>query len=632
MVHTPGSALLPNPPPYVSISHLLDAQARRHADAYALLAPERAPLPYGCLWRQVDDIVRTFSTMGVGRHDRVALVLPNGPELATAFLGVAAAATCAPLNPDSSANDFAFYLEDLGAKALILQAGMDSPARAVAHAQGIRILELSPILEAEAGRFTLTSETQPAAVSHECAQPDDVALVLYTTGTTSRPKRVPLTHANLCTAAHNTRFALALGEDDRCLNVMPLFHTHGLGALLASLLAGASMVCLSGFSAPLFFDCMAALRPTWYTAVPTIHQAILARVAGHPELSARCSLRFIRSGSMACPAQVLAELERVFHAPVIEYYGMTETASQITCNPLPPLVRKISSVGVAVGVEVAIMDAGEALLPAGETGEIVVRGGSVMRSYDNDPEANGRAFTQGWFRTGDQGFVDADGYLFITGRLKEIINRGGEKIAPREVDDVLMDHPAVAQAVTFAVPDARLGEDIAAAVVLRQDTVATESEIRRFATTRLAAFKVPRRVLIVESLPQGPTGKLQRLGLAEKLGLTTAAQAQLVTHTGDTAPRTPVEEVLAGIWTQVLNLKRVSIYDDFFQLGGDSLLATQMISRVRDAFRVGLLLRSLFETPTIAMLAEHVETALWATGDLHVPYAAVGDNREDIEF
>jgi amino acid adenylation domain-containing protein len=548
--------------------------------------------------------------MGLSRHDRIALGLPNGPEMAVAFLAVAAGATCAPLNPAYGANDFDFLLTALKAKALIVQSGMDSPARAVAHARGIRIIELSPRFEAEAGLFTLTGEGSPHAKHYEFARPDDVALVLHTTGTTSRPKIVPLTHANIWTSADNMRVALALAEIDRCLNVMPLYHAHGLmGALLASLAAGASVVCTPGFSAPTFFAWMAEFHPTWYTAVPTIHQAILARVTVHHETMGRCPpLRFIRSGSAALPRQVREQLERTFQAPVIEYYGMTEAASQITCNPLPPRERKPNSVGVAVGSEVAIMDERGTLLPAGTPGEIVIRGANVMQDYGNDPMGNQSAFVQGWFRTGDQGFMDPEGYLFLTGRLKEIINRGGEKIAPQEVDAVLMDHPAVAQAVTFAVPDARLGEEVAAAVVLRHNATAVASDIRQFAATHLAYWKVPRQVCFVEEIPRGPGGKLQRWRLAELLGLTALNQTQRpVIHTSFTAPRTPVEEMLAGLWVQVLEVERVGIHDDFFATGGDSILATQLVTRIREAMRVEISFLHFFETPTVAGIARSIE-------------------------
>jgi acyl-CoA synthetase (AMP-forming)/AMP-acid ligase II len=344
--------------------------------------------------------------------------------------------------------------------------------------------------------------------------------VLHTSGTTSRPKIVPLLHRNVCASARNIRTTLRLTPDDRCMNVMPLFHIHGLMApVLASLSAGASVACTPGFNALKFFSWLDEIQPTWYSAVPTMHQALLSRAGRNEESVARARLRFIRSSSASLPPQVLAKLEDTFGVPVVEAYAMTEASHQMTCNPLPPGVRKAGTVGPAAGPEVAVMDGEGNLLEPGAVGEIVIRGPNVTLGYENNPEANAAAFTNGWFRTGDQGVMDEDRYVTLTGRLKEIINRGGEKISPKEVDEVLMDHPAVQQVVTFAVPHDKLGEEVAAAVVLREGTEATEAEIRDFAAERLAAFKVPRTVLVLDEIPKGPTGKLRRIGLAEQLGL-----------------------------------------------------------------------------------------------------------------
>jgi amino acid adenylation domain-containing protein len=596
-------------PHHRCLHDLLTTQGECIPDAAAILAPGRPPLTYEGLSRHVADVRRTLRALGVGRNDRVALVLPNGPEMAVAFLAVASGATCAPLNPAYGPDEFDSHLTLLRANALLVPTGMDSPARDVARARGLSIIELSPMREAEAGLFTLTGEPRPCQNPDLFAQPDDVALVLHTTGSTSRSKLVPLTHGNLCASAYGIRAALELVPSDRCLNVMPLFHGHGLkGMVLPSLVAGASVICASGFSASEFFAWMATFRPTWYSAVPTIHQAILAHTPLPRAIIAACPLRFIRTTSAFLPPQVLEELERAFNAPVIEAYGTTE-ASMITCNPLPPRSRRRGSVGMAAGADVAIMDELGTLLPAGEIAEIVARGAAVMHGYENDPEANASAFTRGWFRTGDAGYLDADGYLIVTGRFKELINRGGEKIAPQEVDEVLMDHPAVAQAATFGVRHPRLGEDIAAAVVLRPNTLATEQDIRQFAATRLAAFKVPQQVLIVDDIPKGPTGKVQRIGLAEKLGRGASGWTPSQTRVGFMTPRTPLEEVLAGLWAQVLGLDGVGIHDNFFQLGGDSLLATQLISRVREAACVGLSFLNFLETPTVAGMASSIETA-----------------------
>ncbi|HZD25467.1 MAG TPA: AMP-binding protein, partial [Alphaproteobacteria bacterium] len=451
-------------------------------------------------------------------------VLPNGPEMAAAFVAVAGGATTAPLNPAYRTDEFDFYLGDLTAKALIVLRGEDSPARAVATQRGIPVLDLVPDGTGPAGSFTLEGADGPLAGGGEAALAgaSDVALILHTSGTTSRPKMVPLSQANICASARHIGATLGLTADDRCLNIMPLFHIHGLmAAVLSSLAAGASVHCSPGFNALRFFQWLDEVKPTWYTAVPTMHQAILARAARNPDSVAGARLRLIRSSSSSLPPQVMAALEETFRCPVIESYGMTEAAHQMASNLLPPGQRKPGTVGMAQGPEIAIMAESDGIvLPLGEAGEVVIRGPNVTAGYLENPEANVKAFTDGWFRTGDQGVLDADGYLTITGRLKEIINRGGEKISPREVDEVLMDHPAVAQAVTFAMPHDKLGEEVAAAVVLKEGTEATEAELRGFAAERLADFKVPRKVLILAEIPKGATGKLQRIGLAEKLGLT----------------------------------------------------------------------------------------------------------------
>ena len=495
-------------------------------EAEAVAAPQRIPLTYATLRRQVKETVEHLNRLGLGRNDRVGLVALNGPEMAVAFVAVAAGATAAPLNPTYRANEFDFYLSDLGAKALVVQAEMDSPAVSVARARGIPVIELHPRRSESAGLFDLLpveAETVPpgAPAASGLAAPDDVALVLHTSGTTSRPKIVRLTQRNLCAAARNIGHTLRLTAADRCLNSMPLFHIHGLmAAVLASLAAGGTVFCPPGFNALKFFAWLKEARASWYTAVPTMHQAILMRADRNSDILSRARLRFIRSSSASLPPQVMLELERVFDAPVIESYGMTEAAHQMTSNPLPPAPRKPGTVGLSAGPEIGIMDPAGALLPPGTPGEVVIRGDNVTVGYENNPEANATAFTAGWFRTGDQGVIDGDGYLSITGRLKEIINRGGEKISPREVDEVLMDHPAVAQAVTFAVPHDKLGEDVAAAIVLRAAAEASEREVRAFAAERLADFKVPRRIVFLDEIPKGSTGKLQRIGLAEKLGLT----------------------------------------------------------------------------------------------------------------
>lgn len=606
-------------PKPLSIHHLLEIQGERRANAVAIAGLGNSLLSFRRLLLQVEQAAKTLNALGIGRNDRVAMVTPNGLEMASAFLAVSSAATFAPLNPGCRTNEFDFYLTDLGAKALIVPSSADSPAIAIARQHAIAIIELSPVAESDTGIFSIQSEKLPAISQGGFAQADDVALILYTSGTTARPKMVPLTHANLLASAGNIAATLQLTEKDRCLNVMPLFHIHGLvGAVLSSIMAGSAVACTSGFDLEQFFPWLEELRPTWYTAVPTMHQAILNRAKANRKIITDCPLRLIRSSSAPLPPTVTAELEDLFKVPVIEAYGMTEASHQIASNPLPPRQRKAGSVGVATGAEIAIVDGQGKFLSAGRQGEIVIRGANITRGYENHPEANREAFTDGWFRTGDQGYLDEDGYLFITGRLKEIINRGGEKISPREVDEVLIDHPAVAQVVTFAIPHPTLGEDVACAIVLHESASATEREIREFADKRLADFKVPRQIFIVKEIPEGPTGKLRRVGLAEKL-IKAPDQPQTLPKAEDTAYRTPLEKALAEIWAEVLGLKRVGAHDNFFYLGGDSIRATLVVSRVRRALQLELSLVSFFEKPTVAEMALSVETTGQAVPALESP-------------
>ena len=418
-----------------TIKQLVDGAA---ASADVLLAAESDPLSYALLAQHIDTTVVALNYFGVGRRDSVAFVLPNGPLAASAFLALSCGATCAPLNPSYRTEEFEFYLSDLEAKALVVEAGVESPATEAAQKLGIPLLELKS-RGSSAGAFVLQGEPGAAPARAGLAGPDDVAMVLHTSGTTARPKIVPLSHRNVCASAGNIARTLALTPQDLCLNVMPLFHIHGLiGALLSSIAAGASVYCTPGFNAMKFFGWLDEVKPSWYSAVPTMHQAILSRTSRNEQIRGRHTLRLIRSSSAALPPQVLKELEEAFGVPVVESYGMTEAAHQMASNPLPPAPRKPGSVGPAAGPEIGIMDDAGQLLAPGAIGEVVIRGANVTAGYARNPEANASAFTRGWFRTGDQGRLDEDGYLYITGRREGIVNRGGEKISPRQVDEALI--------------------------------------------------------------------------------------------------------------------------------------------------------------------------------------------------
>ncbi|MBT9525864.1 MAG: AMP-binding protein [Rhizobacter sp.] len=491
--------------------------------AIAISAPGRPALTYRELRTLIASTLASLNALGVGRNDRVGIVLNNGPEMATCYMACASGTTSAPLNPAYRADEFEFYLSDLNAKVLIVEQGSTSPAVGVAQKLGVRVVDLVVPAGAPAGSFTLKArDGAPATPTANggFSQATDVGMVLHTSGTTSRPKIVPLSVGNLCASAQNIRTTLQLSANDIGLNIMPLFHIHGLIAgVLAPLSAGSQVFCTPGFNALKFFTWMDEAKPTWYTAVPTMHQAIVSRAKGNADVIARNPLRFLRSSSSSMPPQVIKELEEIFHAPLIEAYGMTEATHQMASNPLPPQVRKPGTVGLPAGPEVQIMGEDGALLGANEIGEIVIKGPNVTAGYENNPKANAEGFLNGWFRTGDQGTKDSDGYISITGRLKEIINRGGEKVSPREVDEILMDHPAVAQVVCFGMPHPKLGEEVAAVVVLKEGAAATDRELQDFVAKRAADYKVPKKILFMDEIPKGATGKLQRIGLAQKLGL-----------------------------------------------------------------------------------------------------------------
>lgn len=493
-------------PPPDTVAALLPPDAT----GAALVSVDGDVVDHPTLRGEVDRLAAQLRSAGLGPNDRIAIVLPNGPEVAFVLLAAMSVGCAAPLNPKYREEEFRFYLDDLHASALLTFEGASLEAHAAASQGTIPIM-----VRGEGLTIDLVA---PSAGKSPTARPaaDDQALVLHTSGTTSRPKIVPLRQRNLARSARNIASSLQLTAADRSLNVMPLFHIHGIMAgLLAPLSAGGSVVCTPGFDAFAFHRWVDELHPTYFSAVPTMHQMVLAR-APEPRPT---TLRFVRSSSAALPEPVLEGLRDLFDVPIVEAYGMTEASHQMTSNPLPPEQAKPGSVGVARGIDVAILNEKNNVLPSGARGEVSIRGTTIVDGYENNPSANESAFTAGWFRTGDEGVLDEDGFLFLTGRLKEQINRGGEKISPIEIDEVLLRHPAVAEAVTFAIPHDKLGEEIGAAVVLAEGKETTESELRAYLREHLAAFKVPRRIVFLAEIPKGATGKIQRIGLAEKLDL-----------------------------------------------------------------------------------------------------------------
>ena len=508
----------------------IEKRAKQQGTSIAIRFKGREDLSYADLLTMINLFKQQLNTLGLGRNDRIAIVSPNGPEMALAILSIMCTASCAPLNPKYTASELEYYLNDLNIKAVLVYQGAGKAIYDVADKLNIQLIEMKVTNSDVIGEISLNA-SKPATETLNLGpiQADDIALILHTSGTTSRPKIVPLTQNNICVSTWNIIDTLNIGNEDSCFNIMPLFHIHGIMAgLLTPILSGGNVICSPGFAEDpffisQFFPWLLELKPTWYTAVPTMHQAILSSANKYPDITKQCQLKFIRSSSASLAPQVMFDLESKFNAPVIEAYGMTEASHQMACNPLPPAEHKPKSVGLAAGPEVAIMNELGQKLTNDDVGEIVIRGENVMQAYENNDEANKEAFFGDWFRTGDQGFMDEDNYLFLTGRLKELINRGGENISPREIDEVLLEHPAVAQAVAFSAPHPTLGEVPAAAVILHKDQIIDQKALQDFAAKKLAAFKIPNPIVFVDEIPKGPTGKLQRIGLADKILKTTEA-------------------------------------------------------------------------------------------------------------
>jgi oxalate---CoA ligase len=591
----------------LTVPQLLKEAAHRQPSGIAFLAAGREPLTYEGLARLVAEVRRFLRGRDIEATDRVAISLPDGPDAAAAFVALACSCAVAPLNPAYRPQELEFYFSDLKARAVVVPAGGSTSAAEVARSLGIDVLEWIAESEPHAGplrsRGTDTALNRRSALDGDDIGPEQAALLLHTSGTTSRPKLVPLSHRNLCISAANISCTLRLTAADRCLNVMPLFHIHGLvGAILSTIAAGSSIVLMPGFQVDAFFAALDLFRPTWYTAVPTIHQLILERAMLRQDVVARSRLRFIRSSSAALAPSIMHGLENAFGAPVIESYGMTEASHQMASNMLPPLRRIPGSVGRPAGPEMAVLDEEWNAVPLGETGEVAVRGPSVTAGYDGNDEANRAAFRNGWFRTGDQGRFDREGYLFLTGRIKELINRGGEKISPREIDLALLEHPAVAEAVAFGVPHQSLGEHVAAAVVLRPGSTVTEVLLRQFLADRLSGHKVPSQIVIVPEIPRGATGKVRRVDLHR--------QMENLLSPPMVRPETTGEKTLSKLWCKLYSVSDVSALDNFFAIGGDSLAAARLANEIADVFDITFTAAHVFRYPVLRDQARFIEETI----------------------
>jgi acyl-CoA synthetase (AMP-forming)/AMP-acid ligase II len=495
-----------------SVDTLLDVLQFADSRQTAVIVPELGiRVTCDSLLQQAMEMADALASAGIRRGDAVAIALPNGLPAIVSFLAASIAGTAAPLNPAYPYEEFLFFLGDTDAKVLLCPPVGAEYVRSAAADKKIPILSVEMSAE---GRVHIVNA--PTGAKAEEPMADDIALILHTSGSTGRPKRVPLRHFNLAVSAANIANTYSLSKNDVSLCIMPLFHIHGLvGSAMSTLLSGGTVVVPTKFNALSFWRTVAEHNVTWYSGVPTMHQLLLSRTKQKP--AEADSLRFIRSCSAPFSAGLIHNIEQLFGVPFVEAYGMTEAAHQMTSNPLPPRHRKAGSVGVGAGLRISIMDKEGNHLGTNQRGEVAIQGANVFRGYANNPEANARAFVNGWFRTGDEGFLDTDCYLHLTGRIKDIIIRGGENIAPHEVDEVLLRNPAVAAAVTFGCTHPVLGEEVAAAVVLNEGFEANQAELIKHCREFLADYKVPKKIYLVKSIPTTATGKIRRRAVATAL-------------------------------------------------------------------------------------------------------------------
>jgi oxalate---CoA ligase len=590
--------------------------AAAQPEVSAVLAPARKSLTFAGLWRQMEYVAGVIG----GPRPITAVILPDGPDLLTALLGTMLAGAAAPLNPDLTQAELRQQLTLLRPSAVIL--GSDQ-SKALMRSLGIRVLRAEQDEHQSAGVFVLREVWRPEPPQPPRSLPSDTRLLLHTSGTSGEPKLAPLSGASLRASFANQHRCFALTASDRFLCLAPLFHLHGFGSAAAQLTAGGSVVCPKGFDPQAFPQWLRQFRPTWYTGGPALHRAVASLVAAGAELPCE-SLRLVRSSSAALESNVQAALERALGVPFIDSYGLTE-AGTVAATPLPPARGKPGSSGASVGTEIAIFGPDACPLLAGAEGEIAVRGPNVIEGYLDDAAANRDSFRDGWFLTGDLGRLDAEGYLFVTGRLKDVINRGGAKVMPAEIDAALLAHPAVAEAAAFGVRHARLGEEVEAVVVPRAGALLTESELRAYAAGRLADFKVPRRIHVTAAIPRTSTGKPRR-----------AALSRSFERAGADRPRPPrplsaEESRIAAIWSRVLGCGEISPEDELSALGGDSLVAAIILAEVQAEFGIAWSLVSFFDRPTVENLAQLVTSGEGQSGSRAVVHLA-GQGSQDPVF
>jgi acyl-CoA synthetase (AMP-forming)/AMP-acid ligase II/thioesterase domain-containing protein len=590
----------------------IGAQIRRLAqvqpDHAAVVASGFAPLSYRELQYLIDEIRTALRLRGLGRNARIAVAIPNGPQAALAIVAVTCSAVSIPLDPRETVAELESPFSVLRPDALLLLRGTDSGLRQLAIRRGMAIIEAIASKD-ETLCFSIDSpETRIASAPDDFCEPnsDDVALISQTSGTTSARKLIPRKHRNLLAAAAMFQTWFKLTPQDRSLCLSPVAQGQGLVAtVLMTFLSGGTVVFPANASRFDYSEWFGTLKPTWFTCAPTHHRLILDQTRFRANASTEHSLRFILSGGAPLPPDIHEGLEHALGVPVLDRYGFSE-GTHLSANLPPPGPFKPGTCGIPWPGTVIVVGEDGCRLPPGVQGEILVSGPTIMSGYIGAPELNRQLFVDGWFKTGDIGSLDDEGFLTLHGRLNELINRGGDKVSPTEINNVLTRHRAVAEAATFPVPHSRLGEDVMAAVVLRSGMTATPTELRRYLQDRLAPFKVPRRIFVRDQLPKGNTGKIVSRLLTESWEEAGGANAQIGEPSLDDDPLV-ANNLIAGItelWERLLKHAPISIDDDFFEKGGDSLLAMEMLAELDRLTGQTLPNAILFEASTIRQLTQ----------------------------
>lgn len=591
-----------------TLVYLIDKVSKNTPNAACLLAPNKKPLSFIQLMVLIEETHHYLNKQGFDNSSRIALLLPNTVEAAAAFLSISASCTVVPLNPAATDVELKQFTQLIKPHAIITIAGLRQKIEGIGNLFSIPLIELVSDDQKGAGYFVLKGEVSNRNSLSNYVSGNDIAIILLTSGSTAAPKIIPITHEHYChymTEVVKIRSATSV---DRYLNLAYLHHLQGINGICVPIVVGGSCVCSSTEKSLLSIEYFEEFSPTFYTALPVQHQQLLSQAIAK-NFVFNGSLRAIVTGSAAMSEHLALSLEHLFNAPVIDTYGMSETLG-ICSNPLPPDRRKSRSVGIVLpSVDITILGQNDEPVILNIEGEIVVTSPWMFTGYLENDELNKAAFCQYGFKTGDIGYFDADNYLFITGRVNEAINRGGEKVSPAEIDQVLLSHPNITEAVTFAISDKTLGEDIVAAVVTNDKTI-TPDIIKNFIKDKLSSQKIPSKIFVTEYIPKGPTGKIQRNKMAGYFNSYFHKKNEKI----KSLPILTIDQIhqaLTILWSKLLPAKTcIKEGESFFDLGGDSFLFFQLTVLVEQELGIFFPENVLLQGQTLRQQTVHLQSVI----------------------